>query len=144
MHFVDTNIFVRYLTKDDPVKARACFEMFKQAERNDIGLYTSESIIAEVVYVLSSPRLYGLSHDEIRARLLPLLTLAGLRFPDRTVCLRALELYAAFPVDFEDALTVAHMERQKITEIYSYDRDFDKIADVQRLEPDPIPEDGDE
>jgi predicted nucleic acid-binding protein len=36
MPFVDTNIFLRYLTKDDPDKAQACFELFKRAEANQI------------------------------------------------------------------------------------------------------------
>ena len=38
---------------------------------------------------------------------------------------------------FEDALSVATMERQKIYELYSYDRDFDRIEDTEitRLEP---------
>ena len=41
------------------------------------------------------------------------------------------------PIDFEDALTVAAMERQKISELYSYDKDFDRIKDseITRLEP---------
>lgn len=58
----------------------------------------------------------------------------GSGFPTaRSVC--ALELYAAHDLDFEDALAVAHMERQDIAEIYSYDRDFDGVAQVGRLEP---------
>ncbi len=54
MEFVDTNIFIRYLTKDDPREAQACFELFQKAQRRGVQLTTSEAIIAEVVYVLSS------------------------------------------------------------------------------------------
>ncbi len=54
MPFVDTNIFLRYLTRDDPDKAQACFELFKRAEANQITLTATETVIAEVVYVLSS------------------------------------------------------------------------------------------
>jgi len=32
-------------------------------------------------------------------------------------------------------LIVAQMERQKISEVYSYDRDFDQVAGITRLEP---------
>jgi predicted nucleic acid-binding protein len=135
MSFVDTNIFIRYLTRDDPVKAQACFELFQQAEANEISLTTTEAVIAEVVYVLSSTRLYNLEYGEIRARLYPLLSLKGLRLPDRQTILRALDLYVAYRVDFEDALVVAHMERQKINEVYSYDRAFDRVSEVKRLEP---------
>ncbi|RME81859.1 MAG: PIN domain-containing protein, partial [Caldilineae bacterium] len=95
----------------------------------------TETIIAEVVYVLSSPRLYNLSHEAIRQRLTPLLTLPGLRMPKRAIVLRALELYEAQDVDFEDALTVAHMEHLGIEEIISYDRGFGRFAQITCIEP---------
>ncbi len=88
-----------------------------------------------MVYALSPPRLYNLPRQEIRKRLMPLLTLNGLRMPNRGVGLRALELYEEQPVDFEEALAVAHMEQQGIQEIFSYDRDFDRFSQVARIEP---------
>ena len=78
---------------------------------------------------------YNLPRDQIRARLYPLLTLRGLRLPQRQTVLRALDLYVAYEIDFEDALIVAHMERQAIRELYSYDRDFDQVPGVNRQEP---------
>jgi predicted nucleic acid-binding protein len=48
MHFVDTNIFIRYFTRDDPDKAKACFELFKRASTNEIILTTTEAVISEV------------------------------------------------------------------------------------------------
>lgn len=137
MQFVDANIFLRYLTKDDPEKAAACYRLLEQATRNEVELTTSESVIAEIVFVLSSKRLYGLSHQDVHARLYPLLTLPGLKLPNRRQHLRALEIYSNNNIDFEDALTVAAMEHQKITELYSYDRDFDHVtgSTVVRLEP---------
>jgi predicted nucleic acid-binding protein len=135
MPFLDTNIFLRYLTKDDPDKAQACFELFKRAEANQISLTATETVIAEVVYVLSSKRTYNLPRDQTRARLYPLLTLQGLRLPQRRTVLRALDLYVAYEIDFEDALIVAHMERGAIRDVYSYDRDFDQVPGVNRQEP---------
>lgn len=135
MAFVDTNIFLRYLTRDDPDKAQACFRLFQQAQANQIALYSTEVVVAEVVYVLSSKKTYDLARDEIRARLHPLLSMNGLRLPYRQAVLRALDLYAAHHIDFEDALIVARMERQKIRELYSYDRGFDPVPGVKRQEP---------
>jgi predicted nucleic acid-binding protein len=135
MPFVDTNIFLRYLTRDDPDKAQACFELFKRADANQVSLTATETVIAEVVYVLSSKRTYNLPRDQIRARLYPILTLQGLRLPQSRTVLRALDLYVAYEIDFEDALIVAHMERQAIRELYSYDRDFDQVPGVNRQEP---------
>lgn len=133
--FVDTNIFLRYLTRDDPRKAEACLRLLKQAEANEVTLTTSETIIAEVVFVLASPRLYNLPRQDVHARLTPLLTLEGLKLPQRSKFLRALDLYAAHRIDFEDALTIAETEQGQIEELYSYDTDFDSVAGVTRLEP---------
>jgi uncharacterized protein len=133
--FVDTNIFLRYLTRDDPVKAEACYQLLEKARKNEISLATSESVIAEIVFVLASPRLYNLSRVDIRARLYPLLTLEGLKLPDRRKFVRALDLYTSHTIDFEDALTVAEMESLQIETLYSYDLDFDKIEGIQRIEP---------
>lgn len=135
MQFVDANIFLRYLTRDHPQKAQACYDLFQRAARGEVTLFTTETIIAEVVYVLSSPRLYNLSHEAIRQRLTPLLTLSGLRMPKRAIALRALELYEAHNVDFEDALAVAHMEHLGIGDILSYDSDFDRFPQITRIEP---------
>ena len=46
MRFLDTNVFLRYLTGDDEVKAQACYELFQR----ELKLFASEAIvITEVV-----------------------------------------------------------------------------------------------
>jgi len=136
MRFIDANIFLRYLTGDDVVKANACFALFQRLVRDEEQVTTSETVIAEVVYVLKSRSLYGLAAGEIQQRLLPLLLMRGLRLRERRTIVRALDIFASHPtIDFEDALSVAHMEREGIAELYSYDRDFDRIAEVTRVEP---------
>lgn len=136
MRYIDANIFLRHLTRDDPKMAQACLDLFQKAKHKEVALTTTESVIAEVVFVLSSKQLpYNLSRMDIRTRLYPLLSLPGLRLPKRRVYLRALDLYASYTIDFEDALLIAHMERQKSKEIYSYDREFDQIPSLKRLEP---------
>lgn len=69
MRFVDANVFIRHLTGDDPRKAQACLALFQQAQRNEVRLTTSETVIAEVVYVLSSKNLYNVTRRDIRALL---------------------------------------------------------------------------
>ena len=137
MRFLDTNVILRYLTGDDQARAQAGYELFQRVQRGEEELATCETIVAEVIYVLSSPRLpYRLDPAQIRARLLPILTLRGLKLLHKHVCLRGLDVYASFPsLDFEDALAVAHMEQLGISRIVSYDRDFDRVAGVRRTEP---------
>jgi len=136
VRFLDTNIFIRYLTRDDQRKAAACFELFQRVKRGEEQVTTCEAIVSEIVYVLSSKATYGLSHADVRARLSPLLALRGLKLAHKRVYQRALDLYAEQPsLDFEDTLAAAHMERQKLSELYSYDRDLDRVTGVQRIEP---------
>ncbi len=137
MRFLDTNIILRYLTRDDETKAKACFELFQRLKAGSEQVFTSEAIITEVVYVLSSKRgPYRLAHEEIHSRLVPILTLRGLKLPQKHLYLRALERYAASTfLDIEDAVAIAHMERQGAREILSYDTDFDRVPNIKRVEP---------
>lgn len=136
MRFLDTNVFVRALTLDDLERSEASRRLLLLIDEEQEEATTSESVIAEVVYVLSSrAQGYGLPRQEIIALLQPLLRSRGLRLPDRNVYLRALDVYGLYNIDFEDALSVAHMERAGVSEIVSYDRDFDRIPEVTRTEP---------
>ncbi len=137
MKFLDTNVVLRFLTRDDEARAADCYKLFQRVQQGEEELLTCESVVSEAAYVLSSSRLsYRLTHEEIRERLLPILTLRGVRLPQKRVCLQALDIYATSPfLDFEDALAVAHMEQAGVTEIVSYDRDFDRVPGVQRVEP---------
>jgi len=135
MKFLDANVILRYLTRDDPEKAQNCYELFQKVKRGEIELTTCEAVIAEVIYVLSSHILYNLPRNEIYSLLLPIINLNGLKLPQKHLYIRALDIYASQNIDFEDALIFAHMEKYQIKEIYSYDRDFDKLEELRRLEP---------
>ncbi len=98
-------------------------------------LFTSEAIVAEVVYVLSSPKLYRLPRTEIARLLRPVLTIGGLRIEHKRALLEALELYEQTTLDFEDCLAVKHVQRAWLDGMYSYDRGFDRVTAIRRLEP---------
>ena len=136
MRFLDANIILRYLTRDDEAKAAACFSLFQRLKGGQEQVTTSEVVLHEVLYVLTSRAHYNLSHEDASARLRPILTLRGLKLPHKRVYLRALDLYTASPsLDFGDALAVAQMESQSIQEILSYDTDFDRFPGIKRIEP---------
>lgn len=132
--FIDTNIFIRYLTRDDQQKYKDCLRLFQRAEQNAIALTTSAEIICEVVFVLSS-RFYQLPRPAIQTTLSKILGLPGFRLAERSICLRALSLYATHNIDYEDCMTVARMEQQDMKTVYSYDRDFDRFDWIKRQEP---------
>jgi predicted nucleic acid-binding protein len=136
--FIDTNIFLRYLTQDEQ-HYKACLALFQRAERNQVNLITSEVVIVETVFVLSSPQHYRLTRQQIHVTLSRLLLLPGLKLLNRNIHLRALALYAHHALDFEDCLSIAYMEQLNVPQIYSYDRGFDHINTVQRVEPELAP-----
>lgn len=107
----------------------------QQVEAGVRTVTTSEGVIVEAVYVLSSKAVYNLPHSAIRTNPSGIITLKGLKLPNRRTYLRALDLYASTNLDFVDALNVAHMERAKIGTILSFDRDYDRVPGVTRREP---------
>ncbi len=136
MRFVDANVFLRAITGDDPVKALASRAFFARLATNDEQAICNETIIAELAYNLVSPRQYGLSHSEATQRIKPYLALRGLLLPNRALCLRAIDIFESHSfLDIEDAFAIARMEADGIDEIFSYDRDFDRIASITRVEP---------
>jgi predicted nucleic acid-binding protein len=136
MRLLDTNILIRYLTGDDPTKAANCLALLQRAARGEEQVRLCEAHLTEVVYILSARAHYGLSHEEIRQRLIPIINLRGLKLPRKKLYRRALDVYTLYPaLDFEDALAVAYMEADGLTELYSYDRDFDRVSTVTRIEP---------
>lgn len=133
--FLDTNIIIRYLVQDNPDHSQRAYALLQEVEQGNLIVTTSEAVITEAVYVLSSKVLYNLPRSQIQTYLAPVITLRGLRLPHKKTYLRALDLYASTNLDFVDALNVAHMERTHLTTILSFDQDFDRIPGITRREP---------
>src|SRR5436189_4401759 len=102
--FIDTNLFIRYITQDNPDQAQKARHIFHQVKTGIRIVTTSESVISECVYVLSSKALYHLSRERIGTALTILLSLKGFKLPRKRTCLRALSLYASSHLDFVDVL----------------------------------------
>ena len=135
VEFLDTNVIIRYLTKDNPDQSSRALAFLKRVETGEVGVTTCEGVLVEAVQVLSSKRLYALPRQEVAAALADVLGLRGFLLPEKQVYLRALDLYASSSVDFVDALSVSHMERAGLQTIVSFDRDFDHFQGLSREEP---------
>jgi predicted nucleic acid-binding protein len=135
--YIDTNVIIRFLTNDDPVKQERTAKLFQQVEQGTLTVAAPDTVIADAVFVLSSRRLYKLPRHEVAALLIPLVRLAGFRVKNRRTMLTALSLYGHGPVkvDFGDALIVASMRQNGSDTVYSFDSDFDKLPGINRQEP---------
>ena len=90
-------------------------------------------IIAEVVWVLS--RSYKWNKEKICDNIEFILSTPNIRFKDKVILVNAISIYKEKNIGFIDAYNYSYMKANGITEIYSFDRDFDKLKDVKRLEP---------
>jgi predicted nucleic acid-binding protein len=59
----------------------------------------------------------------------------GLRLPAKTLCIAALNLFAERNISYADAFNAVYMQSKGITEVYSWDTDFDRIKGITRIEP---------
>ena len=133
MRFIDTNIFIRYLTNDVPQKAEACEKIFKKAIGKKETLFTTEMVIAEIVWVLES--FYELEKEEVQDKVEKILNTTNLICPHKDLILIALTLYSEKNIDYIDAYNALILKEKGIEELYSYDKDYDRIDWLIRLEP---------
>src|SRR5574337_1035538 len=118
--FVDTNVFLRFLTNDDPAKAKRAETLFRDALRGKIRLATSLLVIAEIIWTLES--FYRLEKSDIAAKVEMILNTPNLHCPEASLLFVALDLYAHTNVDFVDAYNAFYMKEQGLTQILTYDR----------------------
>ena len=118
-YFVDTNVFLRFLTNDVPAQAEAGERLLRRAARQELELETNALVIAEIVWTLDS--YYGLSRDEIKSNVLAILNTPGLAVEDADLVGQAVLLYAAKNVDFIDAYSIHWMKRRGLTHAYTFD-----------------------
>ncbi|NJC96432.1 MAG: nucleotide-binding protein [Anaerolineales bacterium] len=132
--FVDTNLFLRYLTNDVPVQADAMEKLLRQAEQGKITLVTNGIVIAEIVWTLES--YYELERSEIQNKVLAILNTPGLEIPESNLILKSIMWYSDKNVDFIDAYNAAWMEQEGIEKIYTFDqKHFSRFDEVEVLKP---------
>jgi predicted nucleic acid-binding protein len=131
--FLDTNILLRYLTRDDERKANAAFALLQRIERGEERVVTTQAVIFETVFTLQ--RFYKVARPEIRELLLPIVMLRGVQLPNKSLYQEAFDLYVAQKISLPDAWNAVFMRSHGLTEIYSWDTDFDEMIWLTRIEP---------
>ena len=131
--FVDTNLFIRYLTEDDPVQTDAVESLFIKVKEGKETVQTSVLVIVEIVWVLES--IFKKSRDEIKEMIQKIINTQNLMVENRDILLQGLEIYSQKNIDFVDAYHAVFLKSTGEKIIYSFDQDFDKIEWIERREP---------
>ncbi|OGL44089.1 MAG: hypothetical protein A2161_16935 [Candidatus Schekmanbacteria bacterium RBG_13_48_7] len=133
MKFIDTSIFIRYLTDDIPEKAEACERLFRKTVALNEELITTELIIAEIIWVLES--YYEITKEDVREKVEKILNTPNLRCENKDLILRALAIYSEKNIDYVDAYNAVFMKDHDLDRIYSYDKHYDRVDGITRVEP---------
>jgi len=130
--FIDSNVFI-YVLAADPRYGPRAREILRAVERGEEAA-TSTLVLAQVCSYLRWRR---------RSEAIPLFLSSVLSMTSLSVCSteltdfeRAMRIQAECDLPWQmwdDVVIAAQMERLNIREVYSNDRDFDRIPWVKRL-----------
>ena len=133
MRSIDANVILRYLTNDVPEQAKQAEELLNRVEVGNEDVFLPDIILADIIWILE--KYYKQTREDIREWITAILSLQGLTFSDKEMALNALDIYVAKKIDWSDASAAIQMVQRDITEIYSFDKQFDRIDGIIRIEP---------
>ena len=130
MRFVDANVFIYVLVKSPKKDYEISKRILKRVENGEAAA-TNLAVIQEVVDWLE----HNNRKKEVGSFLTAVnsyLTMNKLTIPwdDH---LAALDAADKCGIDFVDALTLQTIKKNKINEIYSNDKDFDRVQWIKRI-----------
>lgn len=132
---LDTDVIIRFLTGDDPEKQRRAAKFFERVVTGEVSVSITPVAIADAVFVLTSRNLYGVSRADATEMLISLITHPGFVVEHRSRMIAALTIFRTLNLDFGDAYTAAAALEDDEPQVLSFDRDFDRVTGLRRIEP---------
>ena len=129
---IDTNVLVRYLTRDDPNQYRAAKTFLESSCTQEDPGYVGEIVLCEVVWVLTGA--YDATQSEVVDVIDQLLRTRQLQIGHRDSVREALEAYRHGDADFADCLLGALNEAAGCRETVTFDRKAGELDGWNRLE----------
>jgi predicted nucleic acid-binding protein len=127
--WLDTNVVVRFLTRNPADLAEGADRLLAQAQSGKVAFRLTPIVVAEIVWVLRT--VYGRGTAEIAAGVSALLRADGILADQRDTMIEALDLMSDKRVAFPDAF-VAISARQANEPVCTFDTDFKRL-DVEIL-----------
>jgi len=121
MRGLDTNILVRFITRDQPAQSEAARELIESAEREGGRLHISTLVLVELVWVLRGG-VYGFSRSAVVEVLELILDTMVFQVQDRDLIRRALTAFQRGPADFSDYLIGEQDRRAGCDKTLAFDR----------------------
>ena len=129
--FLETSIFIRYFTEDDPRKFQDCVRLLEIIEKGKLRPYTSNIVVFEILFVLTG--IYQFSKKDVIEAIKKILTLRNLALIEKTNTKRAIKLFEKYSIKFPDCLIATQIPEG--VKIVTYDDDFKKIDGLTSIDP---------
>jgi predicted nucleic acid-binding protein len=123
--WLDTNVVVRFLTKEPVALARRAERVLAKAQSGELTLRLTPIVVAEIVWVLRT--VYGREPAEIATALSALLMADGILADQHDTLLEALSLMQSQRVAFPDAF-IAVAARQTSEAVCTFDTGFKRLG----------------
>lgn len=125
---IDTDVVIRFLTRDDSQKAQR-FERFLESGKKGI---ITDVTFAEIYWTLNS--FYKFPKHKILNILEALISYKSIS-SNKEVLMYVIKILREQTISFIDAYTIAYAAIKNDAKILSFDKGFDKIKEIKRLEP---------
>ncbi len=131
---MDTNVILRHILDDHADHSPRAHAFVARIERGEEAVHTADTVVFEAVFTLE--KLYRIPRPAIREALLLVLALPGIILPGKSQFRRVFDLYVAHPgISFADCYHAVLATRLGLTEVLTFDRDFDRLPGITRREP---------
>lgn len=132
MFFIDTNIFLELEFQD--IKWKDCDKFLRNVDKGKIEGIISNFILDSVILEIEAKTK---SLVKISKFISNIFEYTGLNIytPRKIDYKNSLVLMKKYNLDFDDALVVACMVSNKIKKLVSFDSHFDKVKEIERIEP---------
>lgn len=132
MIFVDANVILRFVLEDNLLLSPKSRLIFEKIEKGETQAFISLLVISEVVFTLQ--RSYRLPKAEVARKLLSISQSPNIKIEKRKLVTEAFSYYLDENIDFTDAYQIALMKDKGISQIYSFDKHFNRFPQIERLE----------
>ena|SRR3989344_8753106 len=122
---VDTNVFLRFLLKDDPILHKQALSLFTKAKAGKIKLLIPTIVIFEISFVLNS--VYKFTKEEVIQNIESLLVVHYLSIDDSIIFRQAIVLYKDSNNSFADCFLLAKARSQGI-KLFTFDKKLSKLS----------------
>jgi predicted nucleic acid-binding protein len=130
---LDTNVILRLLLRDHEEHSPLAKAIFDEIAAGKIKVQLTVAIVFEVVFILEKH--YQFPRPDILEQLLNLLALPGIRLRGKKMFEEVFLLWAGKSLSFIDAYHAVLARHVANGKIVTFDRDFDNLAGITRIDP---------